>query len=207
MSRAIIFDFDGTLADTVPTIRETYKEIAKKRGLPQIDETTFLRLRKGSVKDVIKFVGIRPWQLPGAINQGRKIFAEKADQIHLFSGVDQLIEKLHKNDVQLYILSSNSESTITKILRRYNLDDKITVLKTSPIFGKSTSIKKLIKTGGYKNTDVFMVGDEVRDIEAGQKVGAKTVAVTWGLQDPTSLKAQKPDHLAKKIQDLSKILF
>lgn len=202
---AIIFDFDGTIADAVPILREVYDEIAEKRGYPVMDEETYMRLRKGSVKDVIKWVGVKPWQLAGVMKEGRKLFAQKVKLLNLFDGAAELIKDLHKKGWDIYVLSSNSEQTIKLVLGRYQIEDRVKVLRRPPLFGKSKSIKKLLKTKKYTKKSVWMIGDEIRDVEAGKKAGVNTVSVTWGVQDASALKAMKPDHLVNKISEIKRI--
>ena len=207
MKNCLILDFDGTIADAVPLIREIYAEIASKRGFPQIDDETYSQLRKGSVKDVLKWVGVKPWQLPSALKEGRKLFADKSDQVNLYDGVPELIKKLSAQAWDIYILSSNSEKTIKNILKRYDLDNLIVILKRPPIFGKANSINKLVKKNNYQKSKVWMVGDEVRDVVAGKKAGVNTLSVSWGLQDQELLKKNKPTHLVSTVAKMSEILI
>ena len=206
MKNVVIFDFDGTIADAIPLFREVYSEIAENRGLPQMDEQTYLELRKGSIKDVVKWVGIRSWQLPFVANEGRKIFAKKSAQVKLFDGIPELIQRLYKDSWDIYVLSLNSEQTIKKVLKRHGISDFMIILRRPPILGKSSSIKKLVRKNKYQKSNVWMVGDELRDVEGGKKAGVKTISVSWGLQDKDALKAKNPDFLVDKVSELSKIL-
>ena len=80
------------------------------------------------------------------------------------------------------------------------------ILRRPPILGKSSSIKNLVRKNDYQKPSVWMIGDELRDVEAGKKAGVKTISVSWGLQDKDALKAKNPDFLVDKVSELSKIL-
>jgi len=56
-------------------------------------------------------------------------------------------------------------------------------------------------------SDVYFVGDEIRDMEAGKKAKVKTVAVSWGYNTAESLQKENPDYLIDSPQELEKIIF
>ncbi len=202
----VIFDFDGTLADVIPVFKEIYHELSPRYGLRDVSDTDYRQLRKKTAWEVVRWTGLKPWNFPGLLKHGRKLFAESKDQVKLYDGIPELIKTLHKNGYKLYILSSNSESTIRSILNRYSLDDEVVVMKRPWFFGKAGSIKQLVMRKKYDKQTTWMVGDEVRDVRAGNKAGVQTISVTWGLQDGEILKKQNPNHLASKVSELSKIL-
>lgn len=205
-SRVVIFDFDGTLADVIPMLREIYAQMATRRGYPVIDDKKFRELQNGSLKAAIRYIGVKPWQLPGAMNEGRKLFYAKRREVRLFPGVSELIHELDQAGWRIYILSSNSATTIRSIIRREGLDHCVTVLKRPALFGKAASIKKLVRQHRLDRKKVYMVGDEVRDIDAANGAGVAGVAVVWGLQSEQVLKSAKPFHVARKVADLKKLL-
>lgn len=205
--RVVIFDFDGTLADVVPLMRKVYGDFAVRKGYPEMTEEIYETLRKGTLKDVLKWAGIKPWQLPGIMREGRSAFYKGSKQVMLFEGITDLLPQLKNQGIDLYILSSNSVDTIKEIMKRNNVDTFVTVLKRPALFGKSVSIKKLMKKNGYKKSEVWMVGDEVRDIEAANKAGVNSVAVAWGLQHEIALERSNPTFLARSVKELNKILL
>lgn len=202
----IIFDFDGTIADVVPMIREIYNDMAKKRNMPELTDDVFENLRKKTLREAIKWIGVKPWQIPGLLNAGRKEFYKKRKEVELFDGCAELIIGLRAENVPVYILSSNSTTTIRSVLRRYEIDDDVEVLKRSSLFGKASSIKRLVRSHGYSKQNVYMIGDEVRDIEAANKAGVNGIAVTWGLQHESILAAAHPKHVVHTVKELSTII-
>lgn len=204
--RVAIFDFDGTLADIEPFIMKLYGEVAVEKGWPPLTDHDYKRLREGSVADAIKWVGVRPWQVPGLLREGRARVYELRDEIELFKGIPELLAALRQDGWELYVLSANSTKTIKYVLEQKGLDGYVTVLRRPAIFGKAMSIKNLMRRKGYRAESVWMIGDEVRDIEAAKKAGIKSIAVTWGLQDRTILEQNQPTALATTIKDIAQIL-
>lgn len=205
--KVVIFDFDGTLADVVPLMREIYDEFAAEHGYPELTEDIYQNLRKSTLKEVLKWVGVKPWQLPGFLRQGRILFAEKRDEVELFNGIAELVTTLHQAGCQIYILSSNSAETIHVILKRNKIDQYITILKRPSLFGKASSIKRLVRKKHYHKSDVWMIGDEVRDIEAANKAGVNCIGVAWGLQHEIALQKANPTHIAMKVGELKNLLI
>ncbi len=205
MKRAIIFDFDGTIADSVPLMLDIYHKQAETKGWPVITPTTLVMLKKQSLKQAMKWAGVRVWQVPSLLAQGRKYMHLRSDEVKLFDGVSELITDLSK-EYDIYVLSNNSKTTIESVLHRNGVLDKVSVLPRPTLFGKARAITKLVKTNNYFTHDVIMVGDEVRDIDAAKKARVKSVGVGWGLQDSELLKKAGAENVCADINELSKIL-
>lgn len=203
--KVAIFDFDGTLADVVPLVREIYTQEAARRGWPELTDDAFADLRKGTLRQTLKWVGIRSWQLPGLLRSGRKRFYAIRESIKLFPGVKAMLQRLHDDGWKIYILSSNSPATIDFVLKQHGIE-YIRILKRPQLFGKARSINQLVKVHGYDRSRVWMIGDEVRDVEAGRAAGVHSMAVVWGLQDESILKLAKPEYVAYKLGDIERHL-
>lgn len=206
MQKVVVFDFDGTLADIEEMIKKLYTEVAAEKGWPPLTDEAYQKLRTGSIAEAIKWVGVRPWQVPGLLREGRKRVWALRDEIELFPGIPQLINQLHKEGWRIYVLSANSPKTIKAVLARHELDHLVTVLRRPALFGKAMSVKNLMRSQRYDTSEVWMVGDEVRDIEAAHKAGVRSIAVSWGLQDVGLLKNYQPMAVAKNAKDIAPIL-
>lgn len=204
--RAIIFDFDGTLANTEPIILTIYAEIAEQKGWPPMTKTEYKKLRKSTVQQGLRWLGIRPWQIPGLLREAHRRFHRHIEHIQMFDGLAELVASLHGQGDTVYVLSANSRQTIDKVLARHQLSDKVTVLKSPPLLSKHKSIQKLIKKHGYAKDHVWMIGDELRDIDAARKAGVPSIAVTWGLQDSDVLRKAQPTHVATKPREIAEYL-
>lgn len=200
--RVVIFDFDGTLADVSDVIRKVYGEMAGPRGWPSLTDSQYKKLRKGSIAQAIRWVGIWPWQIPGLLREGRELLKTHSEAIKFFNGAAKTVRELYKAGFHIYVLSSNSEATIRKVLKQNNVDSEIHILRRPSLFGKHKSIKKLVERENYDKSSVWMVGDELRDIEAAKKADVGSIAVSWGLQDVSLLKKAAPDFIADKPADI-----
>ena len=140
MINYIVFDFDGTLADTFDVIKniamQEYSEY-------DIDLELF---KSEGAKGLLKMLGIPRWKIPGMIlNVTSKLRNSK--EIKLFPGIVELLNQL-KKDYKIGIVSSNSQEIIYDTLREYELDDLFEfVYSESSLFGKQLDLKKM-----YANT-------------------------------------------------------
>ncbi len=188
MIKQIVFDFDGTLADTF----DVMNNIAKKEyGEYDID----LELIKNEgAKALLKKVNIPSWKIPEIIlNVTSKLRNNK--DIKLFPDIVNLLNTL-KNDYKIGIVSSNSEEIIIDTLKEYNIDTLFEfVYSDSSLFGKHLVLKKMCSKYKINPLEVIYVGDEDRDIIAARKAKIKTIAVTWGFNSKERLSRENPDYL------------
>ncbi len=207
--QAVIFDFDGTLADTGPIIRAIYTELAQKNNWPEMTDEAYAKLRKGSLHQARQWVGIRWWQFPSLVRSAKQLMKLESEKVKLFPGAVDLIRELQKENINVYILSRNLPDTIQAVLERYGLEQKVEILSYKTLFfgSKRTVIAKLLLRQRYKRKAVWMVGDETRDIRAARSTGVNSIAVGWGLQDISILERNRPTEVAATMKQLKNILL
>jgi phosphoglycolate phosphatase len=203
---AIVLDFDGTIADVEKIMLEIYGPVAKKYDWPKMTRKDYYRLRKGSPRDVMRWANIKLWQVPKLLRVGRAEYKKHIPDVRLFEGIPQLLDELSSQG-DICILSSNDHDTVRKILKNNRLRTEVNILHGSPIFGKDRALKKLLKSRKYDVKSSWMIGDEIRDIVAGKKVRMNTIGVTWGLQSEEGIKKASPDYIAKKPEEIAKIIL
>lgn len=185
----VVFDFDGTLANTI----EVIKEIAEEE-VGAISDEDFELMRSEGVKGIIKRYNLKPWELPKVIARF-SIKLKKRSDVNLYPDIEKLINAL-SDSYKLGILSSNSEENIKQTLNRYNITDKFDfIYSQSSLFGKDKVMRKMCKKHQIKTSQILYVGDEDRDIAACKKVGIRSVAVTYGFNDKERLLKTKPDFI------------
>ncbi len=202
----IIFDFDGTLADMKRLIMEVGNEIAAKKGWPAVDEATYQELSKGNIKDGLKHLGIPLREVPFALLQARRMLMLRTGEIELFPGIHDLVEALRQAGHELFVLSTNSRKLIQAVLVRHELDDKLTVLPSSGLFGKAPALKRFMRSRRASKQEVWLIGDELRDMEAAKRAGVHHIAVTWGLQHPDTLRGAHPEFVVDKPQQITQLV-
>lgn len=200
--RLIIFDFDGTLADSAPWFAGVMNGVAARYGFRQIDEFEMARLRGRPNREVMRELGLSAWKLPFIANHVRKLAAQAASSIRLFPSVEDMLRRLAARGVKLAIVSSNSEATVRKVLGPELAGLIAHYGCGASVFGKAAKFREVIRKSGVAEADVLSVGDEVRDIEAARKVRLATGAVTWGYATADILRAQRPSAMFETTDDV-----
>lgn len=200
----VIFDFDGTLVDSLPVAMAIAKEMVP--GLSFSDEE-LERLRELPAKQVIKQSGIPYWKLLRLLIRGKKIMSLRLDDLKAFPGIDDMIKELHKQDFHLSVVSSNSEENIRKVLRREGVEAYFSgVYGNVGLFSKARVFKAVLKDQKAAVAECIYVGDEVRDIESAHKAGLRVISVTWGYNGKKILSSYKPEFLADTPKQLQEII-
>lgn len=193
-SRYIIFDFDGTLADTFSSGAALLNSYAEQFGYNKID---FEKNRNLTAKQLIKLSGVKFWRIPHLIRFFRKKSAEKASEITAFQGVQFLVEELCRLGFNLGILTTNSAETVNVFLQKYGLEKYFSFIKTDvPLFGKKRALRRAKRA---LKSDFVYVGDEYRDIEAAKAAEVKIISVTWGFNSREVLESANPGNIAENV--------
>jgi len=186
--KTIIFDFDGTIADSFPFVFEIVKELAPKYGYEPLKVEEIELLRELSFQEIIKKYNIGPVKLVRMTLDAHAANARRMTETKLFSGMVETLKGLKHEGYQLAIMSSNSKKNILSFLSINKLDMFDNVDTSISLFGKGKKLQRIIKKLGLKNSDVIYVGDEARDIDAAKEAGIRIISVDWGYNKPEILK-------------------
>lgn len=202
----IVFDFDGTIADSLIVMLGIYNELAETRGLKKVTQKDWEQLRMGTIAQGIKWIGVKPFQIPGLLTQGLRMVEPRTADIKLFPDAIPVIKELAAQGHSIFVLSTNSEKVIQEVLNKHGIGKDMTVLKSSKIFGKASALKKLVRANQVEPNRVMMIGDEVRDMVAAKKAGVQPVAVNWGFQPGDTLAALGGVTLIRTPKELLKLV-
>jgi phosphoglycolate phosphatase len=205
-NKVIIFDFDGTLADTFSTVIEIVNGMAREYGYEPLGIELISALRHKRAQDIIKIFKIPIWRIPKLLFAVKNVLEKKIGELKPFEGIPEMLAHLKTEGHTVGILSSNNLVTVEEFVKKHNIDlfDFIYVEKN--LFGKASVLKNLIKAKQFDSHNVFYVGDETRDIEAAKKAGIKIISVDWGFNAVEALEKLHPDYLINKPGDLLDLL-
>jgi len=206
MIKEIIFDFDGTIADSFELIINTFAKNKEKFGWEKFGDEEIKIYREKGISELLKKSKASIFKISKAINEGKSQITEQMTSIKLFEGMKNVLFELKKKGIVLGIMSTNGEENIRKFLNHNEIDIFDYVVGKGSLFGKSGVIKSILKKRKLNKEDVLYVGDEVRDIDACRKIGVKIVAVAWGFNGEKLLERSNPDYLINSPKDFLKIL-
>ncbi|WP_421737689.1 HAD hydrolase-like protein [Caulobacter sp.] len=186
----VIFDFDGTLADSAAWMIRAVNPMARRFGFKTVTDDEIDMLRGRATREVIRYLGISPWKLPMIAAHGKKLMAADSDSIPLFPETEGMLRALHDAGLRLAVVSSNSERTIRAVLGP-DLSSLISQFACgASLFGKARKFRKV--TAVVSRDRVICIGDETRDIEAARALGLASGAVTWGAAKRSILAEHHP---------------
>jgi phosphoglycolate phosphatase len=193
--RALIFDFDGTIADTLQAVIRIVNEHAAEYDIQPLTLADVEILRGMTGRAIARKYGIPITRIPGLVLRTQRELHRRIDDIRLFPGVRDLILTLKRAGFHLGILTSNSRENVRRFLRARGLDVFDCIHSESNLFGKRRALGHLLKVQGWKRRSVFYVGDEIRDIEACRKARVPVIAVSWGFHRRDVLRRSEPDFI------------
>jgi phosphoglycolate phosphatase len=194
--RALVFDFDGTIADTLAESRSIFNELAPDYGVRQVQEDEIEELRHLSLKEIVSHLGIPKSRVPVIIARGTTMMRKNIDRLQLISGMREALTEMRGLTDNFGILTSNSTSNVDLFLTNHGLREMFDFISsTSKLTGKARHIRAIRKTFSLKNEEMLYIGDELRDVKAAQKANIPHVAVSWGFNSRESLAAAKPTYL------------
>ncbi len=200
MIKYIVFDFDGTVADTFETIKEIVKSEFK-----DISDEDFESLRYQGISGMLKKKNIHIWELPKIVLRVTSKMKNKED-VKLFPDVLETLRVLSKS-YKLGIVSSNSKENIIQNLKKHDVHNLFDFVNSnSSIFGKQRVLKKMCAEYQINPSEVIYVGDEDRDIVAAKKIKIKNIAVTWGYNSEKKLKETNPDYIVNSPKEIIEII-
>jgi phosphoglycolate phosphatase len=200
-----LFDFDGTVADTLEISHSILNELAAEFGFRPLQREELPLARTLGTREFIKHLGISAWKVPRISRRGLRLLQERIAEVRPIAGMPEVLEELHGRGHRIGILTSNSETNVLAFIARHRLPYFHFVRTSSKLFGKSREMRRILKAEGLAPERVLYVGDETRDIEAAKETGLPMAAVGWGYNAPEALASLSPEHLLNHPGELLRI--
>lgn len=204
MNGNLIFDFDGTIADSFDVAESIFYELTGRE--PVTDPGLREHLRSLPLLKAAKEMRISATQMPRLLIKGRAMMQSRISQVVSFKDINPVLHELHEEGFRLFIISSNSQPNVLTFIENNKLEDCFDAIYGGiGLFSKARAIRKVMWRNKLKSKDTYYIGDEVRDINAAKRARVKSIAVEWGYNDSLALEKQHPFSIAKHPDDLLKI--
>ena len=213
MTTAIVFDLDGTLADSSSCIVDAAHHVGKLLNRPAVQDKDIeakigqpLELLLSSLFDLEESSIVQACQLYSA-----EYLRLAQSEERLFDEALSLIKTLHKAQFKLAIATGKSQNGAFNSTNRLGLapwfDSIHGILPGTPGKPDPAVLIRAIKALNADLQDCIMVGDTVFDLQLAKAVGVKTAAVSWGVHSVEKLEQLNPDFLAYSFSELQKWLM
>jgi phosphoglycolate phosphatase len=202
----IIFDLDGTLADSFPWFRRHVNDVADRFKFRRVTEDDIETLRYSGSREILAHLEVPRWKLPWIARHMRRLKAEQIAEIALFEGAETMLRSLAASGLRLALVSSDSEANA-----RRQLGETTALFShfdcAASIFGKPAKFRRILRRTGIGAARTISIGDEVRDIEAARAAGIACGAVTWGFAAQQALEVLRPNLMFERMDDIARSLI
>jgi phosphoglycolate phosphatase len=205
--KLIIFDFDGTLADSLSWFLGISDQLADQFGFDRIDKSQLARLRRMHAATLLRRHHVPLWKTPLIAARFRRLMSQQISQIDPFPGVHQMLEHLHSAGRTLAVVTSNSRGNVRQVLGRQSAALLSDCEGGVSLAGKRAKLRKILHRSGIDPNLAIFIGDEIRDIEAARHAGIASGVVAWGFTDVNALHEHTPDHAFASIQEMLDVLL
>ena len=206
-NKVIVFDFDGTIADTYQAVVDITNSLSSEFGYQPISEEELLLLKNLSSKEIVRRSEISLFKIPFLVRRVQKELGQQIAELSPIKGIESVLLELKHRDYVLGIVTSNAQENVAAFLQKNGLDYLFDFIHSGTnIFGKHRIINELVRKRNLNKTDVIYVGDETRDIRSARKSGIGIIAVGWGFNSQEILAEYKPDFLAVKPTELLEVI-
>ncbi|MDT8342476.1 MAG: HAD-IA family hydrolase [Longimicrobiales bacterium] len=204
----VLFDLDGTLADTVPLILACYRHtMTVHRGAPLPDDLWLRHVGRPLRESLLAF-GDDADEAEAMRETYLGYQREVHDgMVHPFPGVPEAVAELRSLGVPLGVVTSKTSEMAHRTLRVCALADAFAVVVTADDVTRGKPDPEPVHTalralGAVAGPGILFVGDSPHDLAAGRAAGVRTAAVTWGAASEAALVAGAPDYLVRSVAEL-----
>ena len=214
MIRLVIFDFDGTLADTCELIVKTNQEVQRRLGYPVCEPERIIATIGLPLGEciMVMYPEVRREELPRWYTVYREVFEELKRHIMpaLFPHVTETLKALHERGCTLSVASSRGRESLNDFLREMGIAPYVSyVLGAEDVVRAKPNPEPVLKTLqalSFRADETLVVGDMPVDIQMGLGAGAQTCGVTFGNSSREALQEAGAHHVIDDFGELLSIV-
>jgi phosphoglycolate phosphatase-like HAD superfamily hydrolase len=207
--RAIIFDVDGTLADTIPLCVQAFRQALEPQlHRPMSDEEIKAAFGPDEEGTIQSFN-------PPDVKKATDDFVHYYESLHeemcpkTFDGIKDLLSTLKSKGVHLAVATGKGKDCCQISLHRFGIQQYFEIIENGSPKGsrKPDAIREIVDAFGVPKDEVLYIGDSPGDVKESRKAGIHVVAAAWaGTADKEKLAKEQPDEIFDSVKDFAKWL-
>lgn len=211
MIRFLVFDFDGTLADTTEGILRTTEATVARMGLPAPDRAAVQQAIGLPLRGSLRAAGIPEDRLEEGADIYHVLFYEVAPKhVSIYPGVKEGLAMLAEAGYRMGIATSRSEPSLVMLLEEHGLRQYFEILGTVGCVSNPKPAPDLVRwvldRFGASPRESVVIGDTIYDVQMGKAAGCSTVAVPYGNHTEELLRSSSPDRIIHDLRELPPLL-
>lgn len=185
--KTVLFDLDGTLADSAPDLAAAINAVRIERGLDAVPYERLRPVASAGAPGLIKaaFQLTQQDALYATLRERFLLSYENniAVRTTLFAGIPELLKQLRETGIGWGIVTNKVSSLTHPLVKKIGLEDADCVISGDTAARAKPYPDPLFAAADALNVaprDCWFVGDDLRDITAGKSAGTATIAAKWG---------------------------
>ena len=183
--KLVIFDMDGTLADTSPGILNSIRYVQSRMGLPEItSEQMYSHIGPPMEESYSRNFGLSGDSLKQAVELHKEYALQQGHrEIRWYDGIPELMDSLKNQGISTAVATLKAQTTMEKILEHFDMTDKFDMVFGADPSGKRTKaqlLKLCLESSGIPREQAVLIGDSSYDAIGAAEAGIDFIAVTYG---------------------------
>ena len=208
MYKAVLFDLDGTLTDTLVDIADAMNRALRLHGLPEWPEEAYRYLVGNGAKVLSERCVRERQELSAAVRQTYQAYYETHNLVQTkpYEGVPEMLQALVDRGIRLAVFSNKPDADTKAVVRHFFPEIPFAAVRGQvegvPVKPDPTGALAVADEMGLAPGDFLYLGDTAVDMECALAAGMHPVGALWGFRTEEELRQSGAEHLARQPGDL-----
>ncbi len=214
MKKAVVFDLDGTLINSLPDISAAMNRALKLQGLPTHPEDAYKAFTGDGARNLtLRALGPDKEHLAEQVLKDYSDYYAQHSRVNTapYPGMAEVMERLAAKGMQVCVLSNKDDADTQEVVTHYFPRVPFAIIRGRregiPLKPDPTALLDMARQLNLAPRAFWYVGDTQTDMRCAANAGMERVAVLWGFQSKEQLANQQPEHYAADSQQLLHILL
>lgn len=210
MIKLVVFDLDGTLADTLKDLGTAMNVALEQEGLPGYPMDDYRHFVGNGIDNLVKVTMADAYTPEGAARVKAGFYAYYADHCvdytAAYDGLSELLERLEEQKTAAAVISNKPDRFVPAILSKLYPKHHFLYAwgkrEEYPRKPSPASLEAMIALSGCRREEVLYVGDSDVDVVFAHNAGVKVCGVSWGFRGAEELQNAGADHIVNSAEEL-----
>jgi phosphoglycolate phosphatase len=215
MVKLVVFDLDGTLADTLADLAASVNQALAKRGLTTYPDEAYKHFVGNGVDNLIRQT-LADHYTPALAAEVKADFSayyagHSMDYTAVYPGIAALLQRLSDSGIMTAVISNKPDAFVPHILGTLYPDHRFSYLSGQkpdiPRKPDPASLLIYLESVGVSKEDTLYVGDSDVDVRYAHAAGVRVCGVSWGFRGADELRAAGADRIADTADELAEVIY